>query len=59
MKYIGDSKPMNWESGNTCRPANTLYMTSNYAFGAIMDTKQIIHSDCKICVIQAVTNIYI
>lgn len=59
MKYIGDSETMNWESTNTCRPANMLCMICNYAFGATVDTKQVIHSDSRICVIQAVTNIYI
>jgi len=33
-------------SGNTCGPANMLCITSDYAFGAIVDTKQIFHSYC-------------
>jgi hypothetical protein len=35
------------------------YITCDYAFGTIVDIKQIFHSDCRISVKQAVTNIHI
>jgi hypothetical protein len=42
MKYVGDSEWENLTSGNTCRPANMLCITCDYAFSATQSRYSIV-----------------